>query len=311
MTLAQPRSTGSHREKTLPLNAKSNVAGLREWRDLTSGEPIAQGDILHCHDADTGPWHQWLIIVTADCDLAHSKHGGALSAVSVLHHRLYLETFRLDRLSTPIEVKLVDRIRDLMHASINESSAGRDIRVTPRRLADWMLEKTPEGIIATLGVDGEEAQILRQHIHHFRDLKDAKREGNLDATVRAAAEAKVLLGEGRSTARARSGIARDLADSLLRLPGDAMFLNSIAPEERDGYVVYLRRLHELHESQVFTSIRRASDGYLRTGRLMPPYIYALTQRLANVFSSIGLPSHYEDQRDETTRILALLLEGDK
>jgi predicted DNA-binding ArsR family transcriptional regulator len=111
--------------------------------------------------------------------------------------------------------------------------------------------------------------------------------------------AKFDLGDSKTLEKSASTVASDLASTLKKLPGDALFLNEVSPEHVQGYVVYLRRVIEVNENAIVrTQARLPSDArYLRASRLRSPYVYALSQQFGAVFSAIGLPTVYESARD--------------
>lgn len=98
---------------------------------------------------------------------------------------------------------------------------------------------------------------------------------------------------------------KELSGSLASLPGDAMFISSLAADASEGYVAYLRRIHEVNDRDVARSAQFNTGKFIRVGRLRAPYIYALTQQVGSVFGSIGLPAEYETQRTETAELFKL------
>jgi hypothetical protein len=83
-----------------------------------------------------------------------------------------------------------------------------------------------------------------------------------------------------------------------KLPGDALFLSCVGPGHANGYVCYLRILREIRQHQIATKLSQRSFEMIadRIARLRPPYVYRLTQQLADVFAAIALPKEYEDTR---------------
>jgi len=273
----------------------SSTLPWEEWRPLLAREPIRQGDVLRAVDHTADMWHRWLIVLTADCDLARAKHGGALSCVPVLEYSNYLSTFRLEKMCALVERKLVDRMQELCRSSSAKGDASAII--SSARMQSWMQEGESDQISETLGLLDRARDQAVEYVNAFRELGASKNDG-LHAFVLAMGHVKLVLAEGKSEAKVRIAVARDLADHLSALPGDAMFLNSLADDLRSGYVVYLRRVLEVNERTVVTSAHSIpfDAQYLRLGRLNPPYVYALTQQFANVFSAIGLPAAYEGAR---------------
>jgi hypothetical protein len=66
-----------------------------------------------------------------------------------------------------------------------------------------------------------------------------------------------------------------------------------------GYVALLRFIRTVHADEVFTSdvdarVNGKPEALHRVGRLTDGIRFAVTQKLAFLFSRIGLPTHYED-----------------
>ncbi|MER5457049.1 hypothetical protein ABT008_19895 [Micromonospora sp. NPDC002389] len=92
----------------------------------------------------------------------------------------------------------------------------------------------------------------------------------------------------------------DVRDRLKNLPGDVFFLSSLDQDHTEGYVAYLRLIRETQLHQLSTSYYdKDARGIVanRTSSLRAPYVYRLTQQMADVFASIGLPVEYELARD--------------
>ncbi len=282
---------------------------FQEWSHLTAQEPIRQGDILRAIDPDGDLWRQWLIVITADCDLAHAKHDGALSCVSVLHHLEYLSRFRAEKLSLPIEDRVLREILRLLNTAPIDAADGQSRpQITPARMSSWMLEVEPAEIVSTFNIIGSQSVKVEGYIRCFRNLIGAKDSGEIKLLIDAAVNAKFAMGEGKSRDSIRTSVAKELATSLKTLPGDAIFIGSLADDARDGYVAYLRRIHEIRDHHVVrSSVSVPKDAkFIRMGRLTAPYIYALTQQVGSVFGAIGLPNEYEMKRSEIAELFSIL-----
>lgn len=265
-----------------------------EWGEPASGGPIRQGDVLSAVASDTDEWHQLLVVITADCDLAHAKHGGALTCVPIITLPYYLIRFRIEKTRESLQRRLIDAILDcLRHPGDRETEA----RISPKRMLAWLAEDDQEEIMASLDEwvsDTKISDLLRVAQGIIR-----LQEASLSLVLDRLAAVKVYLGDAKDDASARSKLASDLASTLKDLPGDILFLNEISAIHNEGYVVYLRRVVEVADASVATAFSRIPHNaqYVRVSRLRSPYIYALTQQFATVFSAIGLPTSYEEARE--------------
>lgn len=281
---------------------------FQEWNHLTAREPIRQGDILRAITLDD-PWRQWLIVITADCDLAHAKHGGALSCVPVVHHSDYISRFRVEKISSPMENRIIQEILKMLGSALSVSPNMQAApQVTPARMCSWIMEVEPSDILATLQISGALGSKIQQYMKCYRELVKARSSDELTLFMEAFATAKLTLGDGKSKNQAKASVAKQLAECLKTLPGDALFISSLADDAREGYVAYLRRIHEVKDDRVARStVSVPGDAqFYRMGRLTAPYIYALTQQVGSVFGAIGLPGEYENKRSETIELFSLL-----
>lgn len=278
------------------MNTRIEAVPLRfpEWRELQPREPVRQGDILTSVAAAADPWHRHLVILTADCDLANSKHAGALTCVPVITLEQYVMLFRFERMRSSLANRMCDAARRI-YAKTADSR-----EINPARFRDWVLEDDAFTISKTLGLEGKEAQAFTGLCSAAANLMRAEPE-DLRQVIEVLASAKVALGDATDLERASSSIAADLSGLVKDMPGDALFLNELSPAHSNGYVAYLRRVIEIYDREVARTVSQiASEArYVRIGRLRSPYVYALSQQFASVFSAIGLPPEYEHARERT------------
>jgi hypothetical protein len=278
------------------VNLWEDALTFPEWAELQPGSPVRQGDVLAALTPDSDSWRQLLVVLTADCDLAGSKHGGALSCVPVLTHVDYLLSYTYERLRGALLERLV---RELLEVHIKAASSMPGFpQVSPSRLQQWLVESDTDSVVSTLRLVGQPALRFRELA---REMNILTREvpASITSATRLLADAKLVLGDGKSRDKTATSVAADLASSLRKLPGDALFLNEVSPKHTCGYVVYLRRVIEVDDNSVVrTRSRLPPDAkFIRTSRLRSPYVYALSQQFGAVFSAIGLPTEYENARD--------------
>jgi hypothetical protein len=282
-----------------------------ECTSVPDGTALRQGDVFVFRDSDENHeiWQQFGIVVTADCDLANNKHHGILSYVPVLPLRDYLARVTVPRLASDQRARSLQRMSDAIKQA--EDSRG---------VADGLSTRAIEEF-ATMR-DG--AQEL---IAHLDQVSSDQRDRISEAIAEVAAcdrlsalssyadmfSALVKIYKPTRRKTAEELLAADLRNRLSNLPGDAFFIGTLDDSRRGGYVAYLRLVRELRNHQVCTTyFKRYGRGILaeRISRLEAPYLYRLTQLLAEVFASIGLPEEYESARDEVieTNLLPTPLE---
>ena len=274
-----------------------------EWTELAFGEPVRQGDVLTRIQPGDDPWRNMLVVLTADCDLARAKFGGAISCLPIFDCEQYLLQFRF---GGPREATLKRLTAELVAAT----SAGRESApsVSASRMRRWVAEAGIEEVLLALQLAERSAAVFRAIVPAVKELTDLVPKTLADAAFQVA-RAKVALGDKGGLEKHAKSVATALAKDLNDLPGDAQYINQLSPIHLGGYVVYLRRIIEVNESAVVTTLSRlpAEAVYQRVSRLRPPYVYALSQKFGSVFSSIGLPDPHDQAR--ATVALALASKG--
>ena len=267
---------------------------------LDAHEPVRQGDVIEWLDGAGNPWRQHAIVVTADCDIVHSKHQGSLATVPVLRYDEFLAAVVL-----PGKLRLAEtNVRDRARAQIR-TMQGRHRPDRPEPLADaaideWIAFEDAAAILRTLRAPADErAGEFAELVAWLRELPYVVGCVNLTNQLSALTRSRVLCGSKQSPETIRAALARENVERVKQLPGDALFLHSLGTSLAEGYIAYLRRVDSVAEASVaLRSSDLADAGMLarRVSRLSSPYVYRLTQQLGQVFSSIGLPGSYESSR---------------
>ncbi|MEV4764509.1 hypothetical protein AB0J89_17990 [Micromonospora chokoriensis] len=274
------------------------VEVFRECDPVVDGAAISQGDIFIFHDdsVDGGIWQKAGVIVTADCDIANDKHAGILSYVPILPLHDYLAWRVLPKIAEDRRKRSLQQMMEMVGRLENDSGI-------PKGLSASAVE-----VLAT--VDGG----LDDFDRHLRGMTPKDRDA-LSVTIdeiaicdrvrrsstyveQFAALASVLAPTKKKSTEEL--LLSDIRSRLKTLPGDVFFIGSLAQGHVDGYMAYLRLIRETNLRQISTSYyNKDGRGIVadRVSRLRAPYIYRLTQQMADVFASIGLPEEYETARD--------------
>lgn len=259
-----------------------------EHRAVDEREPLRQGDVLESTDSEATMWTRYLLVITADCDFAHSKHQGRVTCVPLLPRDSYLIEMHLRRILEKFISKMIGILMPLA------ADAGWP-NITRERMREWVLEAERQQIVSDLGLAGQPAFRASGAIDAIKAVSAEI------STLRDAVTSYVSASASAPDAGKVENIRKAAVDSLTQPfsspPGDALFLSSIAPGLHNGYFAYLRHLEQVHEADIATTSAHVEARYRRLATLRPTYVHALTQRFAQVFMSIGLSDTYEEMRD--------------
>lgn len=277
---------------------------LRECEPATDASPLRQGDVfewLTRKDAD--PFRQFGVIVTADCDLARAKHQGIISCVPILPLRDYFRMFHLPR-----RVKSsLSQVGDELVAVVRKAQERMPEFPEPMSkdaALGWVLRETPEGIAKALVIRDEKSVArVSALVDDYKALSASADEGSFQLQLEALAGFRART-RGSIAAKALGEIVGELAQVAETLPGDAFFIGNVADGEGLGHVAYLRMVREIQQEAIaIRATELASASAKRVSRMCSPYLYRMTQQLADVFAAIGLPTEYEEQRRSIARSL--------
>ncbi|WP_372671000.1 hypothetical protein [Amycolatopsis kentuckyensis] len=251
-------------------------------------DPLRQGDVLEATDPLASKWQRHLLVITADCDFAYDKHQGRVTCIPLLTAPEYLLELQLPRIRERYVTRTIGALREVL----TPEHGGN---ISNDRLREWPCETEPTDILATLRLTGKDAEVAKAALLSIRLMN--REVGTLDEAVEAVVEAQLAAPNPKKRANVIREIAASLKSPYAHPPGDALFLSAIAPKELAGYFAYLRHLEQIREADIAIGPTRRTVSYHRISRLQDRYIYALAQRFALVFMSIGLPKEYEETRD--------------
>lgn len=275
-------------------------SSFSECAVATDDLPLRQGDVLAAIEPTAIPLG---IVVTADCDIAQLKHNNTISYVPLFALPKFLATFyiprRLDRALQQLRQDLTSKLTVIRQKTRSGSSP-----FSPEAIDVWVDGSDAATIAASVETPQGEQETLVALINTYKKVREARDSADLNVGMDTLASIAVYRGATREKALAK--IQDDIQGYLRSLPGDAFFIGNIGAEaeSRTGFIAYLRILRELDPSTVAlrtADLRSAEVRTRRIARLKSPYVYRLTQQLASVFASIGLPTIYETERDRLAK----------
>jgi hypothetical protein len=280
------------------------VPEFRECAEIENpDEPLRQGDILAFQPAASSrELPPFGVVVTADCDITRNKNNGVISYVPAFPVELYAQKFIAPRIAADTRTK---RLRTLTETISRQRKASQPSHsgMSEHAVEEWVRSGSVAEILSYLGIENNAKSGL-QISTLFDDLCTCLRV--IDDDQLPFEDQRRQLARLFSSSKNKSSeqqLTDELCGRLQNLPGDAFYLNSLYPATlQEGFVVYLRFVREARDHEIS---RRYHDEFSnaimarRAARLKPPYVYRLTQQLADVFASIGLPEEYELRRRST------------
>ena len=278
-----------HQTEDLNTNQKVN----HESKDNTSSEifiieslstssELNQGDIIFWPQ-ETDDLKKFGIVVTGDCDIANEKCWGKISVVPFFSMQYYLEYFACIKIFNKISNEIYEILRKELHKKGYDYTK-EDIYLYLLQIdADNSITKTADECIKVL-----------------KHMKGIKKEfsSNFEA-LRAAHE----MTPKRNFKASLSNELNNPAEEFFYL--GELETNILPPQKELPAIAWLRIIREVDISEVaLTRTPQTPRLGARIARLAPVFRYGLTQRLGEIFSSIGLPDeHGRKKKKHITEIL--------
>lgn len=242
----------------------------RETVPAYSGAPLRQGDILERSRPAAG-FNQEVLVMTADCDLANNKNAGVVLTVPLLSIEGYLS-----------KVWYPSWISRKLAGAIN-SRAGKLSQISTERYVQWAATASDDDIAELGQLQGG---ALREEIKRANVVQASFQLPNSRSEL---IQALQMGGAQKPLEEIKKALTQ-------RFPGDAKFLvNPLWDDE--PRVAYLRGVEILSQDDIHTSGFPSGDySHQRRFHMRDRELLALTRQFADVYSSIGLPDCYEEER---------------
>ena len=261
------------------------VAGGIYWSAASDDDMFAQGDIVRRIGVQGQPGEYGLVL-TADCDFAQRKNSNRISYIEIVSIERYLDDYWApDQLAKHLLKQVspaVQQIAGLMRRS------GSDLALNDTRLLDWLRRRTVEEVEAAMGIAFDAK--LKRTLAGIRCAADDAAE---PVPLRRWMRLRQLMGD--STQQVRSAAAAAFAGTGFP---DYFVLPELPGSDEYGHVAVLRSMRTVPASEVYVSeiearISDRPNDLHRAGRLPDGIRFAFAQKIAFLFSRIGLPEHYE------------------
>jgi hypothetical protein len=181
--------------------------------------------------------------------------------------------------------------------------SGLVLGITAEVLLTWLEEQTPAEIEKALNKTGK--PLDQKLVSWLTGLRVAVGRGEEVTSMERFRSVRALMGDDAE--RIRRAV-RDAFEGAHGFP-DFFLLPELPGAEGYGFVVMLRAIRSLHAGDLFATavdarIAGRPDAFHRVGRMTDGVRFAITQKLAFLFSRIGLPSNYEQACQSAVELLS-------
>lgn len=234
----------------------------KECSPFTPEDTIEQGTIIKFPNNDEE--EKYGIIVTGDCDIHNDKYGKYLSYCTIFTLKKYIELFYIPKTcKTNIKTKM-KKLKELLIKEFNCEISDSTF--------DYILNYSAEELDNNI----KDKDTIKKII----DLKPILSKKNFDLTDLKALGEKNL-------------------KNVKQFPGDKFYFTNLPdPDiESKGFVINLRRIKEINLEEIKKTYEGKNTKCFAIAKLDSPYKQYMTQTLGAMFSDIGLPHEYEEQRE--------------
>lgn len=271
------------------------------FKTISDDDEIRQGDIIRMMGPASSNTVIYGVVVTADCDIAQRKAGGQYTWLQILPIKDYIQGPWAEQQLQ----KLADKHNKALCENLNAQLRRLDgalSPLTPVTLADWLKTCTAEQIL--LQITGKEPAPGQKVLRDLKGLAWALVEGEQSAFARLEQSWGFF---GIEPAKRREAVV-----NAFKTSGgfqDYFVLPELPGADGYGFVVLLRSMSTIMAADLFLTERDARihdkpNAFHRLGRLHDGIRFAIAQRLAFLFSRIGMPSAFESACETSIDILA-------
>jgi hypothetical protein len=263
-----------------------------EWYIPDPAVAVRQGDILISRDPKSGRVEEICIVITADCDISKGKFGRQLACLRIVWLDDYIKFAWASRKLDKTLKDETDKIRGQV-AKWHTKLLGVESTLTSNAVSAWIQRESPDSLCSTLQIPETDRKKFIAAVSSYHSAITAIEKttnGNLAKLVafRSAIrglELQVCHQEALQQAQREA------------LPEDVFLLPNLPQLGNSAAVVLLREIVGIAGDSV--SLRAAdaqsNDVFLRVGRLLPTFKYAVSQAFGSLYSRIGLPEDYESR----------------
>lgn len=260
---------------------------------------ISQGDIIHQPAIANGRPQSWGFILTADCDIAKDKAGAKLSYLKIITANEFLEHVWAGETLRKMREKLVHEATALVTKAARALSSTYE-EVSSKELLSWLAERGRSDIVTSLALPENMLDQYSKALERVELAYDICADGR--TALQRLRSIWTTQNVADNSVRARLTQALDYNKAtdfhlVPSLPGSGLL----------GFVVLLREVSSIPHANVYSSalehqIAGNHDGFYIAGSTTDNLRYAISQKMAVLFSRIGMSDEYETQCETITEL---------
>jgi len=261
---------------------------------------VRQGDIIRRFPSDSQESEVWGFIVTADCDIAQNKARSRYTWLEIVRSADFLETYW----ATEQLRRHVDKHSRLSCTTINamiRRSERELTELTSASLCEWLAGDSPENIIKQISPN---AKVDTKLVNSLQSIKIALGTEGSRTQIDRLKHSWALTGRDEKSQRAS---IQEAFNGEQGFP-DFVLVPELPKSTHYGFVVLLRSINSIKYDEVFLSetdarINDRPYAFHRVGRFSDGLRFAIAQKLAFLFSRIGMPPAFEAACEAATELL--------
>lgn len=261
------------------------------FTQIDDTEEVRQGDIIRQLNPKNGLTERLGIVITADCDIAQKKNGERYTWLEIVPMAAYVEGPWAQEQLRKLSEKRSKGMLDYLNAQIRKRDPSLTA-LTHEALVLWLRSKSAEEILASTTGKSPAAGDKQ-----LRDLQAFALTVSSDETESAFSRLKDAWTLYGTDVKSQQDSVRNAFKDSGGFQ-DYFVLPELPRETGLGFVVMLRSMWSLMANDLYLTeqdarINDRPDAFHRLGRLNDGIRFSITQKLAFLFSRIGMPTTFE------------------
>ncbi|MBD1553139.1 hypothetical protein [Pseudomonas typographi] len=272
------------------------------FTQIEDTEEVRQGDIIRRLNPKNGLTERLGIVITADCDIAQKKNGERYTWLEIVPMATYVEGPWAHEQLRKLSEKRSKGVLEYLNGQLRKRDPSLTA-LTHEALVLWLRSKSAEEILANTTGKSPAAGDKQ-----LRDLQAFALAVSSDETQSAFSRLKgawTLYGTDEKSQQ------ENLRNAFKDSGGfqDYFVLPELPRETGLGFVVMLRSMWSLMANDLYLTeqdarINDCPDAFHRLGRLNDGIRFSITQKLAFLFSRIGMPTTFESACETVAELTA-------